>query len=441
MNPFPRVLVAMLTYNSTLLAGRWLKAWENAEKYGSRLLVVHNSESTAGPPNADTAAILSYKPDIYIARQNIGLDIGAFQSVLQSDLGRWDILIWCTDDAIPMRRDFLNAFIHPFVTNPQVGLVGNYLRDDGYNPRHVRTTAFAVSREFANGLTFPSPLLTKDDCYAFEHRSGRSLYNQAIERQFHVAETMPGVPWHDSNEFIWDVGHLGPEGAEFSHRHDLWKLYFKQFSFAVSIITPWKNAVELIPDYEKVVTGAQVIIIDNASTAAAAADLRDMVERLGGKLIVNRENKWFSQANNQGLLVADADIICFLNSDVKGDNRWLECLSRQVTEGALFGPHMGSKYVAGLELPYIEGWCVAATRRTWDELEGWDAKTFRKPYWEDNDLSFRALKMNLNLTKTDWNIEHKSNCTSNVVPEAKDGSLQNMREFIARVEDYMVTSG
>jgi hypothetical protein len=49
----------------------------------------------------------------------------------------------------------------------------------------------------------------------------------------------------------------------------------------ISVITPFHNCPELLPDYEAAVFGAQILVIDTASDADTSDKLRAMVERLG----------------------------------------------------------------------------------------------------------------------------------------------------------------
>ena len=108
----------------------------------------------------------------------------------------------------------------------------------------------------------------------------------------------------------------------------------------LSIITPWLDHPEFIADYEKAVSdpAVEVIVVDNGSNSAAASAIAAMVQRLGGTYIRNEENHWFAAANNQGLAVARAPIVLFMNNDIAGQSGWLEQVRRDVQPGGLFGP-------------------------------------------------------------------------------------------------------
>src|SRR5215211_6308116 len=58
-------------------------------------------------------------------------------------------------------------------------------------------------------------------------------------------------------------------------------------------------------------TGAEVIVVDNASGDGTVAEVR----RCGAKVIANQENRGFAAAENQGVRAIGADRILLLNPD------------------------------------------------------------------------------------------------------------------------------
>jgi GT2 family glycosyltransferase len=193
----------------------------------------------------------------------------------------------------------------------------------------------------------------------------------------------------------------------------------------ISIITPWLNHSELCPMYERGVKGAEVIIVDNGSEWMHAQKIGQMVERLGGKLITNKENRFFAPANNQGLQVAAHDIVLFVNNDVELRPWFLPQVEADVKPGALYGPSAGSRYGQG----YIEGYCIAATRDTWETIGGWP-EDMPGMYWEDNLLCLRAERKGIKLVQTTWGAWHHSNYTSRQTPGAYDHSAGNEQYFL-----------
>lgn len=200
----------------------------------------------------------------------------------------------------------------------------------------------------------------------------------------------------------------------------------------ISIVTPWLNASELLGVYESATWGAQVVIVDNGSDWQHAAKLEDFCERTDGVYIRNQQNMGFSHANNQGLQAATGEIVMFMNNDVQARGAWLERVKEEVRPNALYGPSLLHKH--GYD--YIEGWCIAGLRETWDRLSGWDQDYYAGLYWEDNDLCFRAHKLGIQLVKTTWAVWHYNNYTSARTPGAYDHSAENERRFLERIRTW-----
>lgn len=220
----------------------------------------------------------------------------------------------------------------------------------------------------------------------------------------------------------------------------------------ISIISPWSGATAaLLPDFDRATIGAELIIVDNASDAETAAAL-DTLPKDRGRVIRNKSNLGFAAGNNQGYAYAKGDIIIFLNSDVAGDPAWLRFVADDAKEGALYGPSLQSQLIAGRHLPYLEGWCVAATRATWERLIAawnaehgndpsgtydsaavWDEYRYPGPYWEDNDLCWRALKAGVALVQTNWSIQHKGGATAGPLLKHAASFERNRETFTARV--------
>lgn len=217
----------------------------------------------------------------------------------------------------------------------------------------------------------------------------------------------------------------------------------------ISVITPFKNGIDLLPDYIAATLGAELILIDNGSDQETADALRELPPDRG-VVIRNESNLGFAAANNQGYARATGDIIVFLNSDIAGDPSWLKLVVDDVQDGALYGPSVAQQLVYGLWLPYVEGWCVAATRVTWQRLYGdwkpinapynerhagpWDSIAYPGPYWEDNDLSFRALELGISLTHTAWPIQHKGGRTAGAIVKHGATLESNRATFVQRVK-------
>ncbi len=214
----------------------------------------------------------------------------------------------------------------------------------------------------------------------------------------------------------------------------------------ISIVTPFLNGLDLLADFEQATMGAELILIDNGSDPATADALQSLPPERG-KVIRNETNIGFAAANNQGYARATGDIIVFLNSDIAGDPIWLKYVADDVKAGALYGPSVQRQLVYGIWLPYVEGWCIAATRVTWDKIaedlwsyartstDGpWDDAAYPDPYWEDDDLCFRAMAQNISLVQTQWPLQHKGGRSAGPLVKHGDTFERNRATFAGRVK-------
>ena len=185
--------IVLIVFNRVENIKLWLDCWEQCEQLGE-LIVIHNYDGSD--------AIKELCGNIkYIRRENVGLDIGAFQDVVKGkiDIGEWDKILWITDDTIPMRKDFITPYLTKLVDN--VGVVCTDLSP--YVKTHIRTTGFMIKREVAEKLTFPAdPITTKEECYQFEHRSKNAFLEQIIRMKLKVLQVDKR-----ENAPLWDTGY------------------------------------------------------------------------------------------------------------------------------------------------------------------------------------------------------------------------------------------
>lgn len=248
-------LVCVVTYNRKELISKWLRAWHNADKCGAKIAVLHSFDGDA-PPMDEMANILAGKPDYYIPFKNTDLrDMQALVLVIRdmAHLPQWKYLFWFTDDCMPMRKDFLRPFDEK-IRIPNVGLVAQC-----YEPRpkeyqgdailpHIRTIGYALRREAADRLTFPTIGFEKERPYLFEHgRKGfyeDHILNQVLKAGFkfriahsnteitrEVDSSSDYVHWTDVLDWMWDC-HLFKDGTNFGRKltgEDYWRMYERQF--------------------------------------------------------------------------------------------------------------------------------------------------------------------------------------------------------------------
>lgn len=180
-----RIVVAVIVYNRIDNIALWLERWSRSDTKDAEIVIISNGVHLSGAIN----------------RKNIGYDIGAFQDVCRKRLKGfpdYDYLIWCTDDVIPMRKDFIRQFISKM--NNRTGVVCMQISNEFRN--HVRTTGFCVKKEIAERLVFPAdPIITKEHCYEFEHRGTNTLTDQIQRMGLDCVQVAPirTSPLYDTN--------------------------------------------------------------------------------------------------------------------------------------------------------------------------------------------------------------------------------------------------
>jgi hypothetical protein len=174
-------LLVIVVYNRDHNIRRWLQVWEQCRQ-SAHMVIINTGPNALDIPEGIT----------YIRRPNIGFDIGCFQDVCLERLkgfpNDWQKMLWCTDDTLPMQPDFLDVFFNKLTD--KVGCVA--MEISPFVKKHIRTTGFAITKEVASKLKFlVDPIVTKEDCYQFEHRSNSILYNQIIDLKLQVLMAAP----------------------------------------------------------------------------------------------------------------------------------------------------------------------------------------------------------------------------------------------------------
>lgn len=191
-------IVAVIVYERLANLKRWLETWELCDKQDTELVVIHNHDHVIH--RIPFKKVCEEHGIRYFPRKNVGFDIGAFRDVCQENIPgfpHFDELLWCTDDTIPMQKDFVKMFRLTY----GVGLTCMEIAQKDA-PIHVRTTGFCIAKTTAKRLVFPDPLLTKEDCYRFEHRGGDATLMRQVQRmglKCHMITQPEGSP-------LWDTG-------------------------------------------------------------------------------------------------------------------------------------------------------------------------------------------------------------------------------------------
>lgn len=167
-----KLIIAVCIYNRFNNLKTWINCWKECERDNAELIIIHNyygdEKEKEKYQNYCDANSISYIP-----RNGQGFDIGAFQDVCLERLagfpGDWDYLLWCTDDCLPMARDFYKSFIEKIKEGVGITCMQISKSSPG-GVWHVRTTGFCISKEISKRIQWPMDIKTKQDCYAFEHR-------------------------------------------------------------------------------------------------------------------------------------------------------------------------------------------------------------------------------------------------------------------------------
>lgn len=204
-------VVAVVVFDRFQNIIAWVRAWNMCETEGAKLVIIHNIE------NIESQVAFKEFCDVsgihYISHENEGYDIGRFQDVCRNRLEgfpEYDTLIWCTDDTLPMKKDFIKRFTDELT--PDVGCVAMQISPE--QRLHIRTTGFCLRRETAEKLEFPcDPIKTKDDCWQFEHRDNKSTFLHQI---FGMGLSVTQVDDLITSP-LWDTGHNADHNRKDEH--------------------------------------------------------------------------------------------------------------------------------------------------------------------------------------------------------------------------------
>lgn len=166
----------------------------------------------------------------------------------------------------------------------------------------------------------------------------------------------------------------------------------------------------------------EVIVVDNNSSDETRHYLEAMMRREARlKCIFNESNRGFAGGNNDGLKIADGEILVLLNSDCIVTNTWIECLSAPLLQDSMVGMvgpvsnstgneqaifttgatpdqiiEEGLTWVSNskcgrFETGLLTFFCVAMRRDVFDRVGTLD-EDFGLGFYEDDDYCMRVLK-------------------------------------------------
>lgn len=191
-------------------------------------------------------------------------------------------------------------------------------------------------------------------------------------------------------------------------------------TLSVSIVIPnWNGAYLMCKHLPKVIAaseGAEIIVADDCSSDESLELLREKFSAV--RVVANKKRQGFAGNVNSGVAKAKGDIVVLLNTDVEPEKGFLKpllphfndpkvfavgCLEKSYDSGGIVLRGRGeAKWRRGFfehsrgevdrsDTAWVSGGSGAFRRSIWNKLGGMD--TLYSPfYWEDIDLSYRALK-------------------------------------------------
>ena len=208
-----KTIVAVCVYDRFENISEWINCWKQCDTKNAELIIIHNYAS-----HEDVVKFKSLCDDnniTYISRVNKGYDIGAFMDVCQGKitiLEDCEYLLWCTDDTIPMSKDFIARYIRKMKDGIGVVCMDIATYPEVRIPIHFRTTGFMIRKSTALLLRFPEEIKTKVDCYMMEYEGENYFYKQITGMNLRVL--MVDTP---EKSPMWDKEH-SRRGRSKEHR-------------------------------------------------------------------------------------------------------------------------------------------------------------------------------------------------------------------------------
>lgn len=203
------------------------------------------------------------------------------------------------------------------------------------------------------------------------------------------------------------------------------------FSFVIPAYGNWAGLHQLLWDiYKNCSIPDEVIVMDDGG------DLNGLPwwieqDMLPIKLVQNKKNLGFLKNSNKGLKLATGDVACLVSTDVRIFRDITNLLYRR---DALWGGRYldwdtGWNTFDGKVYPYLEGWILGASNRTWQDL-GYFDEQFSPNDMEDVDLSTKARGMGYDLMEfPNGSVLHMGAQSIPYSPERASITLQNKRKF------------
>jgi GT2 family glycosyltransferase len=202
------------------------------------------------------------------------------------------------------------------------------------------------------------------------------------------------------------------------------------------VIEAWKNQSNKI---------IEIIVVDDASPDDSAKVIKENFSEV--RLIRHKKNRGFSSAVNTGVRMAKGNLVALLNTDVIPSHDFLVATFPLFDNKKVFAVSLHEEGYSWAKSDFSNGYLMhgqgefvnsthasfwasggsAVFRREyWVKLGGMDEKIFSPLYWEDIDLSYRAVKRGLQvLWEPKATVVHKHEST---VSQLSKTYVQRIRE-------------
>lgn len=227
----------------------------------------------------------------------------------------------------------------------------------------------------------------------------------------------------------------------------------------ISIVIPnWngrelleKNLPEVIKAYEnKENRIKEIIIVDDASTDKSVELVKEKFPKV--RLIKHKINRGFSATVNTGARSSKGDLIALLNTDVSPRKDFLEKIILHFKDKNVFGVSLheegygwargyfkegfivhepGSESKKAHTTFWVSGGSGVFKRSIWMKLKGLDEKLLSPFYWEDLDISYRALKRGYQLWwEPTARVVHEHEAIMSRLPKKYVGGIRERNQLL-----------
>lgn len=229
----------------------------------------------------------------------------------------------------------------------------------------------------------------------------------------------------------------------------------------ISIVIPNYNGEKILKEnlsrVISVMGNVEIIVVDDASIDGSLKVLDDFKSKI--KLIKNEKNLGFSLSINKGVREASNEIVVLLNTDVIPEKKFLApllkhfedekvfavgCMDKSIEEKQIVlrgrgigrwekGFFMHSRGEVGKRNTlWVNGGSGAFRKSIWEKLGGLN-KLYSPFYWEDIDLSYRALKSGYKIVFEPESIvlhEHEKGAIKSTYSDFKIKTIAYRNQFI-----------